>query len=93
MTMMAWAPSDWKKDESNYLFSGAILCSGSNVYIVENPDSILSEVSLTLSRNTVMVGGDKCKMMQTTYFQRHVMLQRKTIFDSLHFSRSVPLLR
>lgn len=24
MTMMAWAPSDWKKDESNYLFSGAI---------------------------------------------------------------------
>lgn len=57
MTMMAWSPSDWKKDESNYLFSGVILCSGSNVYIVKNPDSILSEVSLTLSRNTVMVGG------------------------------------
>lgn len=58
MTMMAWAPSDWKKDESYfYLFSGAIPCSGSNVYIVENPESILSEVSLTLSRNTVMVWG------------------------------------
>lgn len=57
MTMMDWAPSDWKKDESYYLFSGAIPCSGSNVYIVENPDSILSEVSLTLSRNTVMIWG------------------------------------
>lgn len=77
----------WRwKNKTKKTIKWMISCSGSNVYIVENPCRLPS-------RSHASDGGvANAKQCKQCHFQRRVLQHGTTIFDRLHMSCVVPLL-